>query len=205
VNRPQFVVIAGANGAGKSTLTGGKPGEFASIPVIDPDAIARHIQVTQPGLSDLAAGKEALSAIAQSMKERSSLIIETTLSGKGYLRMMEKARASGYFVKLIYIGTNSVKINLKRIEDRVARGLHNVPEVDVRRRYVRSLDNLSVAIELSDEVFLFDNSEEIGYELIASFAEKRIWWNPVPAWATSLKLQFPDSGAHCSPKAKGGS
>ncbi|HET6181070.1 MAG TPA: hypothetical protein VFE61_29395 [Candidatus Sulfotelmatobacter sp.] len=64
--------------------------------------------------------------------------METTLAGKNYLRMMLDARVRGYEVVLVYIGTESVEINLARIKNRVLAGGHDVPEVDVRRRYERS-------------------------------------------------------------------
>ena len=46
-------------------------------------------------------------------------------------------------VVLIYIGTESVEINLARIAKRVLGGGHDVPEIDVRRRYLRSLQSAS--------------------------------------------------------------
>jgi predicted ABC-type ATPase len=38
-----LTLIAGANGSGKSTLTSSNPDIFGSIPLLDPDAIARTI------------------------------------------------------------------------------------------------------------------------------------------------------------------
>jgi predicted ABC-type ATPase len=52
----------------------------------------------------------------------------------------------GYQVVLIYIGTESVEINLASIARRVLAGGHNVPEADVRRRYTTSFRNLPEAI-----------------------------------------------------------
>ncbi len=51
--------------------------------------------------------------------------------------MMIDARAHGFEVVLVYIGTENVELNLARIRDRVLAGGHNVPEPDVRRRYKR--------------------------------------------------------------------
>jgi predicted ABC-type ATPase len=56
---------------------------------------------------------------------------------------------------------------LGRIRDRLVAGGHNVPEVDVRRRYLRSFQNLAAAITRADHTILFDNSTEEGYRLIA--------------------------------------
>ncbi len=44
------------------------------------------------------------------------------------------------------------------IEQRIMSGGHSVPVDDVRRRYERSLENLSTVYQLSDLVLIFDNS-----------------------------------------------
>lgn len=71
---------------------------------------------------------------------------------------MNRARAIGFEVTLIYIGTEDVDINLSRIRQRVLVGGHDVPEIDVRRRYKRSFENLLLAVQRADYSLLFDNS-----------------------------------------------
>ncbi len=156
MSRPTLTIIAGANGAGKSTPTAGSPGTFAAIPLLDPDAFANTLPSSGLGLSIIAAGKEVLRLTKEHLERRESFAVETTLSGKNYLRMMEYARGidRGFEVVLIYIGTESVEINLARIAKRVLGGGHNVPEMDVRRRYLRSLQNLPAAA-IADRVLLF--------------------------------------------------
>ena len=87
-----------------------------------------------------------------------SFAIETTLAGTAILRLMEQARAHGFSIHLIYIGINDVQATIDRIAARVARGGHNVPERDARRRYTRSLRHLAAAMERADAVTLIDNS-----------------------------------------------
>lgn len=70
---------------------------------------------------------------------------------------------NGFDVFLIYIGTESVEINLARIAKRVQSGGHNVPEADVRRRYIRSFRILPIAFRIADSILLFDNSDEVGF------------------------------------------
>lgn len=194
MNRPTFTVIAGANGAGKSTLTSGNPSTFASIPVLDPDAFAKTIRSSGATLSPIAAGREVLRLTEEHLKRRQSFAVETTLSGKNYLKMMRYARGigRGFGVTLIYIGTDSVEINLVRITERVRAGGHNVPEVDVRRRYLRSLENLPVAAKNADHVLLFDNSHEQGYQLVGILSRtKSEWFTPLPSWVSALKATLP--------------
>jgi hypothetical protein len=107
------------------------------IPLLDPDAIGKALQPTITGTSAVAAARHVLVAAQEHIYKRESFAVETTLSGQGYLRMMIDARARGFEVVLVYIGTESVELNLARIRDRVLAGGHNVPEEDVRRRYRR--------------------------------------------------------------------
>lgn len=102
--------------------------------------------------------------------------------------MMIDARARGFEVVLVYIGTENVELNLARIRDRVLAGGHDVPEPDVRRRYIRSFENLPAAISRADHTILFDNSTEEGYRLIAVLGppENR-WFEQVPSWTALLK------------------
>ena len=190
MNRPSFTLIAGANGAGKSTLTSGNSSTFASIPVLDPDTFAKTIRSSGTTISPIAAGREVLRLTEEHLKRRQSFAVETTLSGKNYLRLMRYARdtSRGFEVTLIYIGTGSVEINIARIAERVRAGGHNVPEVDVRRRYLRSLENLPVAAKNADHVLLFDNSHQQGYQLVGILSRtKSDWFSPLPSWVAELK------------------
>jgi predicted ABC-type ATPase len=188
-----MTVIAGANGAGKSTLTNGNPATFASIPVLDPDALAKTIPSSGSGLSAIAAGREVLRLTELHLKQRESFAVETTLAGKNYLQMMRYARGigRGFEVVLVYIGTETVEINLARIAARVRAGGHDVPEIDVRRRYLRSLENLPTAVTSSDHVLLFDNSQEQGYQLAGILARsKSQWFSPLPSWVAALRAKL---------------
>ena len=156
--------------------------------LLDPDAVARTINSEITGASAIAAGRMVLQIAATKLQEGQSFAVETTLSGRNYLRMMLKARDRGFEIILVYIGTNSVEINLLRIANRVLAGGHNVPEADVRRRYRRSLQNLPVAIHRADHVMLFDNSNEEGYQLVGVIDQGSAqWFDPIPQWADFLR------------------
>jgi predicted ABC-type ATPase len=183
VTRPTLTFIAGANGSGKTTLTRWNSELFKEIPLLDPDAIANTIQATASALFPMAAARHVLKSAAQHLKKTESFAVETTMSGKNYLRMMSHARNRGFEIVLVYIGTENVEINLSRIRNRVLAGGHDVPEEDVRRRYRRSFDNLPVAIKRADHAILFDNSTEDGYRLIAILsATGDHWFEPRPLW-----------------------
>jgi predicted ABC-type ATPase len=145
------------------------------------------------GLSTIAAGKEVLRLTKEHLERRESFAVETTLSGKNYLQMMEYARGidRGFEVVLIYIGTESVEINLARIAKRVLGGGHNVPEMDVRRCYLRSLQNLPAAAAIADRVLLFDNSDDLGYQPVGLLDRGlHQWFHPLPLWAAEFQTRF---------------
>ncbi len=180
--RPRLTFIAGANGSGKTTLTRWNA-LFKEIPLLDPDAIATMLRTAASILSPIAAARQVLKSAAEHLKKNESFAIETTLSGRNYLQMMLDAKARGFEVRLVYIGTESVEINLARIRNRVLAGGHDVPDNDVRRRYKRSLENLPVAIKRADDSILFDNSTSDGYRLAAILSSTGDrWFEPKPSW-----------------------
>jgi predicted ABC-type ATPase len=188
VNRPRLTFIAGANGSGKTTLTRWNSELFRPTPVLDPDAIANTLQAATVGLSAVAAARQVLATAKRHLQDAQSFAVETTLSGKSYLQMMVAAKKRNFEIVLIYIGTESVGINLERIRNRVLSGGHDVPENDVRRRYRRSFANLPFAMQHAEHCILFDNSSEQGYRLIAVISgSERRWFGTLPDWAARLK------------------
>jgi predicted ABC-type ATPase len=187
VTRPTLTLIAGANGSGKTTLTRWNAELFKDIPVLDPDSIAKTLQPTASTAFPIAGARQVLKSANDHLHRAKSFAVETTLSGKNYLRMMLDAHRFGFEIVLVYIGTDNVETNLGRIRDRVLAGGHNVPEADVRRRYERSLANLSIAVKRADHTILFDNSTEEGYRLVAILDPAgNQWLNPRPDWASAV-------------------
>jgi len=186
---PTFTVVAGANGAGKSTLTLlGREG-FQDSAVLDPDAVARSMQrlgVQNGSLID--AGRAVLEMAEGFLNSRSSFLVETTLSGNTYLRMMVRAKELGYLVVLLYVGTTDVSINMQRVRSRVEKGGHDVAEEDQLRRYPRSLANFRKAFAIADEAVVFDNSTLKGHTKVAVKDLNGVEiFEPVPEWAAWLR------------------
>jgi predicted ABC-type ATPase len=184
-----LTVVAGANGAGKSMLTQSVREAFQDHPVLDPDAVAKAAETMATGGSPVDAGRLILRMCEEFLGRRESFLVETTLSGKTYLKMMKRAVGLGYRVRLIYVGTESVEINIQRIRERVLKGGHDVPEQDQRRRFPRSFANLKLAVRLADEMLLFDNSSPDGHRLVAIRSDRgRVAFPPLPGWAIGLDL-----------------
>ena len=188
---PTFTVVGGANGAGKTTLTRWGREGFQESAALDPDAIALSLQTAIPeGGSVIDAGRAVLTMAEKLLADNQSFLVETTLSGNTYLKMIARARAIGYRTILLYVGTADVSINLQRVRVRVAKGGHDVPEEDQLRRYPRSLENLRRALEVVDEAVLFDNSTSLGPVKVAIKTEGRIeLFEPLPEWAAFLRNQ----------------
>jgi predicted ABC-type ATPase len=128
VIRPKLTLIAGANGSGKTTLTRWNTDLFKDIPVLDPDSIGKALQPTAATSFPIAGARQVLRSANDHVQRAESFAVETTLSGKNYLRMMLNAHRCGFEIVLVYIGTDNVEINLGRIRDRVLAGGHDVPE-----------------------------------------------------------------------------
>ncbi|AEU37690.1 zeta toxin family protein [Granulicella mallensis] len=186
---PLLTVVAGANGAGKSTLTRFGRETFQSTAILDPDAIAKDMQISGAhGGSAIDAGREVLRRSENFLSKRESFLVETTLSGNTYLHMMKRAASLGYRLRLLYVGTSDVSVNLQRVKNRVKRGGHDVPEEDQRRRYPRSLENLPKALNLADEAIVFDNSTLIGHnKVIVKDHRGYTFYDPIPVWAESCR------------------
>ena len=86
---------------------------------------------------------------------------------------------------------NSPSLALDRIRNRVALGGHDVPEADVRRRFVRSHANLPTAMVRADMTLLYDNTNpDRPHREVAILGEGR-WWiaEAVPDWAIEALAQ----------------
>ena len=178
---PTLVVVGGPNGCGKSTLT--RTRWFRGVDVIDPDAIAR--EAVRGTLAQ--AGREAVRRRRAALAAKKTHLVETTLSGNSVLRLMERARKDGYWIELHYISLDSSAQALNRIRSRVAGGGHDVPELDARRRFARSLANLPAAIARADEAHLYDNSDpDLPHREVATLRADT-WWTTehLPGWAAA--------------------
>ncbi len=84
--------------------------------------------------------------------------MESTLSGKAHLRLIQEARAGGYQVVLHFLKLASVDLAIERVRRRVRKGGHNIPEEVIARRFARGLQNLEFYIAVADDWKVWDNS-----------------------------------------------
>lgn len=140
---PTCWIIAGPNGAGKTTFAlEYLPNVAACTNFINADLIAAGLSPLAPERELIAASRIFLGEIEVCIRRREDFAFETTLSGRTYLRLIERMRNEGWRVELIYLALPSVEMSKLRVAERVAHGGHNIPEQDIERRFPRSLNNL---------------------------------------------------------------
>ena len=136
-------IIAGPNGAGKTTFALTYLRQFPDAQAfVNADLIAAGLSPLAPQQQERAASRLMLREIDSHIQARLSFAFETTLSGRGYLRLIDRLRAAGWRVELIYLALPSVQLSILRVAERVAHGGHNVPLSMLRRRFPRSIQLL---------------------------------------------------------------
>jgi len=160
--KPHVYLIAGPNGAGKTTFALRFLPQYAGcLEFVNADLIAGGLSPFNQARADLTAGKLMLERINLLSQRRVDFAIETTLSGKSYVGLLEELKKSGYHISLFFLWLPDVKLSLQRIANRVRRGGHNVPSDIVRRRFKRGIANFfQVYQPLCDLWILFDNATE---------------------------------------------
>ena len=183
---PTLTLVAGPNGSGKSTLTAAISFEDPTT-VVDPDAIARQLDPVQPSRAGIAAARQAILRCRSFLAARDSFVLESTLAGKGAISIMRNAKQAGYRAQLIYVALGDPELHIERVRLRVSRGGHDIPDLDIRRRYWRSLSHGPEAILLANETVVLDNAG-LQPERVLSLRSGRITWRAasLPHWVEDL-------------------
>ena len=156
----EVIVVGGPNGAGKTTFVTQFLSELP-YPYLSADAIAARINPTRPESVQTQAGREFLAQLADCIEREVSFIIESTLSGRSLLQSLRKLSDKGFRISIAFIFLDSPDVHVQRVHERVRRGGHNVPELDIRRRYLRSKQNFwNLYKEVASQWSLFYNSQE---------------------------------------------
>jgi predicted ABC-type ATPase len=160
---PRLFVLAGTNGAGKSSL-GGAAIRARGGHYFNPDEAAARIRHAQPHLSatqaNSAAWQEGKRLLQHAIGNRLDYNFETTLGGHSLARLLKQASDQGFEVRIWYVGLASPEHHLARIKARVHKGGHDIPEVDVRRRFDQSRLQLIGLLPHLTELRVYDNTVE---------------------------------------------
>jgi len=156
------IIIAGPNGAGKTTFANRALPEVAHCSVfLNADLIAKGISPLNPEAESLAAGKIMLRRLDEHVARGDSFSVETTLSGHNYAKRIVEWQAKGYRVLLLFLALPSPETAIERVAFRVKQKGHNIPEHDIRQRFVSGLAHFeNVYKPLVDEWRHYNNEAE---------------------------------------------
>ncbi len=141
--KPVLYLIAGCNGAGKTTFAKiFLPEEVKCLRFLNADEIARGLSPLKPSAGAIQAARVLLKQVDDCLRRRETFALESTLSGKTYIRLFERALKLGYEIELHFLWLSSADHAVARVRLRVKQGGHHVPASDIRRRFKRSLAHL---------------------------------------------------------------
>lgn len=158
---PNLYVFAGVNGAGKSSIAGAAFRDRGAD-YYNPDEAARELKTANPGLDQTQAnsvawhrGRELLErAIAGGL----DFAFETTLGASTIPKLLIDAARQGIAVHVWYVGLATPELHIARVQARVARGGHDIPEQAIRRRFEHSRLNLIQMLPVLAALRVYDNS-----------------------------------------------
>jgi len=105
------------------------------------------------------------SAAADFLRQRlldagTTFTLETVMSHRSKVELLKYAQRLRFRTYLYFIATDNPDINISRVQNRVRRGGHGVPENRIVKRYHASLSLLIEAIRHTNRAYIFDNSGE---------------------------------------------
>ena len=156
-------IIAGPNGSGKTTFAKEYLPDYAKCQnFVNADLIAQGLSPFSPRSAAIRAGRLVLEQIHRLADKGVDFAFETTLSGKSYLPFLDELKKKGYAISIFFLWIPNPELAVDRIKDRVAAGGHDVPAIDVKRRFHRGLYNfVNYYKPLADTWFLFDNADAL--------------------------------------------
>ncbi|MHB1174113.1 MAG: AAA family ATPase [Sulfuriferula sp.] len=141
--KPRVLIIAGPNGAGKTTFAREFLLNEAHCPVfVNADLIAAGLAPFAPETAALRAARLMLNELVRLAAARVSFAFETTLAGRGYLRLIRQWQLAGYHVGVIFLQLDT-------------------PETVIRRRFVAGQENFAHRYAPAVDFWvLYDNAGE---------------------------------------------
>lgn len=159
--RPRIHVLAGVNGAGKSSIGGAAVRQHGGE-YFNPDEAARALREKAPALTQAAANgiawRQGVRLLKRAIEKRLDFTFETTLGGNTITKLLVEAAEQGVEVHVWYVGLSSPELHIARVQARVSRGGHDIPDHDIQRRYEHSRLNLIALLPFLTTLHMYDNS-----------------------------------------------
>ncbi len=156
----QILIIAGPNGAGKTSFAEEFLPQEAGCPeFVNADLIAAGLSPFQPEQVAFTAGRLMLERIQVLAKSAQSFAFETTLSSRSYLQKIPHWQQVGYRVELLFLKLPSPDYAVRRVQQRVQLGGHDIPVETIHRRFAKGWQNFQTSYKnVVDQWFLYDSS-----------------------------------------------
>ena len=189
----EYTIIAGINGAGKSTLfnAGYLKIPENSIRINSDELIHKEYNNRWQDVNvQIAAGKQMVKLIQECIINKKSFNQETTLSGKNIIRTILTAKEQGFTISLYYVGLANTDLAIQRVYERMKKGGHGVDDEIIKKRYIKSLENLKEILPLCDSVDIYDNSNRI--DGILYVKDKKIIYmrDTIPGYIDGIVKQY---------------
>jgi len=115
---------------------------------------------------------------------------ETVFSHESKLKLMCDANDMGYRCYLYFTSLGNPRTSVERVQQRVSAGGHDVPELKIRERYERTMNNLLPAMRLAYRSYIFDNSgSEMNLVMEVTPANEVVFrMNRIPVWVNEYVL-----------------
>ncbi|MDO4163555.1 MAG: zeta toxin family protein [Bacteroides sp.] len=193
MKRPTLCIVAGPNGSGKtSTTIQLLQYEWTKESLyINPDNIAQEQFGDWNSLDAVRKAAEFSTQLRyKCLADKMDFVFETVFSSEEKLKFVKKAKEQGFFIRFFYVCTNSPMINVDRIIHRYLTGGHEVPISKIISRYYKSLVNASLAVQMVDRAYIYDNSVEnqtpkLLFRTVDGNLFKQ-YTSEIPEWAKNL-------------------
>ena len=199
----EITVLAGVNGGGKSSV-GGKALEVVGVPFFNPDLHARKLMEANPSLGLAMANglvwNVGFDGLKRAIANGGRWAFETTLGGHQIVTTLIEASKAGAAIHMWFVGLSSPELHIQRVQLRVSKQGHSIPETKIRQRYDTSRQNLIALMPHLTTLRLYDNSIEGDPDaadgsrpapvLLLSIDRKRVTYiapiDQVPDWAKAV-------------------
>lgn len=157
------------------------------MPVVNTDLIDSGLWPDSAAAHSYEAARIASDTRARLIAERESFITETVFSHPSKVDLLREAQAAGYLVTL-HVIVVPIDLTVARVEHRVDRGGHTVPEDKIRSHYDRLWAHVRHAITLADATTVYDNTcARTPFRVIAKYRTGVPVGSPDwPVWAPAV-------------------